>query len=330
MKQITVFKALFIFIILPACHKDSENARIIGIPIDLKVERLEQTLFDTNKSEFRNWLENHKNIKENYFRLIGNPSDSAILKYILEFRKSEHNASLLEDVAKVYSDFSQIENEIKQLFQHIKYYYPEFRIPKIYTFVSGYGSYGFGSDLYYQDDMLIIGLDFFCANKVTLRPAFPTYMLKRMSREYLTASIALLLSQKFNDYNAKDETLLADMLYYGKSYQFVKEMIPTLSDSVVMGYTAQEWSDCHQFSEVIWGHFIERDLFYEKRTSVKSQYVSERPNVSQIGMRCPGRVGRWLGWQIIQSYQKKNSQNITQIMQQKNAKELFMKSGFKP
>lgn len=331
MKHNIFLKVILISLIfLSACSKDSETSLISSIPIDIKIERLEQILFDMKESELKDWLKNHKNIKERYFRLLGSPSDTVIIKSIIDFKKSKHNISLLQDVAKAYEDFFQVESEIKQLFQHIKYYYPECIIPKIYTFVSGYGSYGFGSDLYYERDTLIIGLDFFCANAVTLRPAFPTYMLKRMRREYLTASMALLLSQKFNEYNPKDETLLADMLYYGKSYQFVKEMIPSLVDSVVIGYTAKEWSDCHTFTEVIWAHFIEKDLFYEKRSSVKSQYVSERPNVSQIGRRCPGRIGRWLGWKIVQHYQKQNSQKITEIMKQKDAQYLFMNSGFKP
>ena len=45
---------------------------------------------------------------------------------------------------------------------------------------------------------------------------------------------------------------------------------------------------------------------YESSHFIKNKYVNERPNVTEIGNECPGRIGQWLGWKIVNAYMKNN------------------------
>ena len=51
--------------------------------------------------------------------------------------------------------------------------------------------------------------------------------------------IVLLISERYNA-NPKNQSLLYDMIFYGKSYLFVETMIPNIQDTLITGYSHQE------------------------------------------------------------------------------------------
>jgi uncharacterized protein YjaZ len=48
-----------------------------------------------------------------------------------------------------------------------------------------------------------------------------------------------------------------------------------------------------------------------------------------IDKESPGRIGVWLGWQIVRSYMNNNEVTLQQLLQT-NAEEIFNKSKYKP
>ena len=49
----------------------------------------------------------------------------------------------------------------------------------------------------------------------------------------------------------------------------------------------------------------------------------------EIDNESPGRVGAWIGWQIVRSFAKNNDVPIEELLKM-NAKEIFEKSKYKP
>ena len=49
----------------------------------------------------------------------------------------------------------------------------------------------------------------------------------------------------------------------------------------------------------------------------------------EIDNESPGRVGAWIGWQIVRSYMKNNEVSLPQLLHT-SAKEIFEKSKYKP
>jgi hypothetical protein len=172
------------------------------------------------------------------------------------------------------------------------YYYPDTTIPRVYTAVTGFA----GSDLFVSDSVIIIGLDYYLGEGVTFRPLeFPQYILKRYRQEYIVPSIFLLWSSGLNKTDIEDKSMLAEMVYYGKAYYFTSQILPYASDSLVIGYSGEEISDVKQNQDVIWAHFVEKQLLYETSHFTKKKYMDERPKTLEIGEKCPGRIGEWLG-----------------------------------
>ncbi|MCS6833035.1 MAG: gliding motility lipoprotein GldB, partial [Flammeovirgaceae bacterium] len=106
---------------------------------------------------------------------------------------------------------------------------------------------------------------------------------------------------------------------------------PHTSDTLIIGYTGQELADCYANEERIWRYFVQENLFFETSFERKRKFVEESPRVLEIGDNCPGRIGRWLGWQIIKSFQQKHpTLTLDSLLKIKDANLIFQASKYKP
>ena len=130
--------------------------------------------------------------------------------------------------------------------------------------------------------------------------------------------------------DSKNNTLLADMINYGRSYYFTSKMMPCTSEGWIVGYDDAEMKLVSSNQESIWAHFIDRQLFYETSHFIKNKYTGERPNVFEIGDQCPGRIARWLGWQIVKAYMEKNPDvTLSELMVETDVQKILNLSIFK-
>jgi hypothetical protein len=214
----------------------------------------------------------------------------------------------------------------------IKFYYPDFKMPKVYTVVTG-----FSNDLFVDSTMIVIGLDYFLGKNTRYNvrnhkgEKLPAYMVARYQKEYIVPAAMILFAQLFNQRDDLDKTLLAEMIAFGKTYQFAKMTQPDTPDSLIISYSADEIEKCSANQAILWAHFVQKNLFFDKSFANVNKYIGERPFTSEIGDDCPGRIGRWIGWQIVRSYLKNNPDvNLPLLMSEKNAQFIFEKSKYKP
>jgi gliding motility-associated lipoprotein GldB len=314
-----------------SCESDncSSSVDVSDISIDVEIIRLEESLYQAQSpQEIQRLLKNHPSYLARYANLTGSPDDS--LYYEEYFRITQNPAidTLYQQTREVFADLETLETDFAQAFRHIKYYYPNFTPPKIYTTFTGLGS--MGDDLLVSDSLIVISLDFFVGEKARFRPQVHDYMLGRYSPDYIVPSCIMILSNRFNRTNPADNSLLAEMLYYGKSYYFVQQVMPCLPNTLLAGYETNEITTIEENTAMIWSHFIDNELLYETSHIVKPRYVGERPSTIEINAKIPGRIGRWLGWQIIQSYEEKTGKELPEIMQEADAQQIFIQAKYRP
>ena len=64
---------------------------------------------------------------------------------------------------------------------------------------------------------------------------------------------------------------------------------------------------------------------------VKKKYIEDRPKTYEIGEKAPGRIGTWLGWQIVNKYMaEKDKTTLPELMGIKSPQKLFKESKYKP
>ncbi len=298
--------------------------------VDLDIERLEAKLLNMeSKDSLRQFLKDNPIITNIFLKRENYPNDSIMMEVLLQKFTNPHIDTLLFEIDRVFGDLSVLKNELNTAFNHLKYYYPDANLPKIQTVATG-----LDYDLFVSDSLIVIGLDYYLGQDAKYRPVgMYQYILKRYAPEYIVPSIMLLngIAPKYNHTNVQDKTILADMIAYGKSFYFTKHMMPCVPDSVIIWYTKEEIEGSRKNVDVIWTHFVENELLYETNHMVKKKYIDDRPKTFEIGEKAPGRIGTWLGWQIVNKYIEENpAVTLPEMMQMEDPQRLFKASKFKP
>jgi uncharacterized protein YjaZ len=99
-----------------------------------------------------------------------------------------------------------------------------------------------------------------------------------------------------------------------------------------MGYTPEQIKWCNENEGYIWRYFIEKELLYSDDQKLIPRFINMAPFSKfylEIDNETPGRVGSWVGWQIVRSYMENNEVSLQQLLNS-NAKEIFEKSKYKP
>lgn len=305
------------------CELDPE---ILETDLDLSITRLEQEFFAVkNAEDVLFLLEKYPDFAFAYLQQSDYPSADSLAASLLAIHQDSAMKVLYDSVMAEFPQVSDIEKDLENAFKYIKYYFPDFKTPKVYTFVSG-----LNSDLVVTEDMIVIGLDYFLPADHEFQPDIPRYMAVRYEKPYLVPMIVLAISSQFNSVDPKDNTLLSEMIYYGKAYHFVKAIMPCTPDQYIIGYTPEEIAECYDNEEFIWAHFVENELLYQTNPFEIRKYIGEAPFTDAISTKAPGRLGRWLGWNIVDDYQINARVTLPELMRESRAETIFRQSGYRP
>jgi hypothetical protein len=324
---------IFLFF-LASCKSDKEECafqpQTSSIHVDIQIDHLEDSVVSfTSKQHLVDFFGRHYVMRDIFFNHRGYPSDSAFINILYHRFQSPAIDTVLMETKKVFGDGSELKKEFTNAFTNLKFYYPEFQIPKIQTVITG-----MESDLFVSDTLIIIGLDYFLGKGAKYRPRLYEYMLKRYTKEFVVPSTMLIygIDGRVNQVNPDDKSVLADMIAYGKAYYFAKQMLPCVPDSVFIGYSAKEIGGARENQDIIWKHLVEKEVFFSTSKIIKQKYIDERPTTIEIGDQCPGRIGVWTGWQIVNKFAQQNQKRITlpRLMKLSDAQQIFKGSKFRP
>ena len=308
---------------LNSCH-NSEEIDVSDIKVNVNIVRLDESMMKLrNKEEIKAFLRKNAHFVNQFYQT--SPEDTALINRIDLICQNANTKVFYEETKKSFGDLADLRKELEIGFKHIKYYYPDFKEPQIITTFTA-----LDLELLVSDNLIVIPLETFLGRNAKYRPQYPAYLLKRFDKPYIVPTIMTLLSKKYNRIDPKDRTLLGDMIYYGKSYEFTKAMLPNVADSLVIAYSNDEMTKTWNSQDLVWAYFLEKKLLFDTNDRVKEQYIGNRPKVFEIGEDCPGRIGQWLGWRIVGRYRTENpSISLVELMENANARDIFEKSKYK-
>jgi len=132
--------------------------------------------------------------------------------------------------------------------------------------------------------------------------------------------------------NVSDKTLLSQMIYAGKELYLKDVLLPETTDAEKIGYTPEQIIWCQENESYMWRYFMEDQLLYSTDSKLPSRFINVAPFSKfylEIDNDTPGRVGTWIGWQIVRSFMNNNDVTLQQVLQM-DPMELFQKSKYKP
>ncbi len=326
--------SLAFVLFLSGCERDEEACVFVpetsDVKIKVRIEQFQDSLINVDtRDELVAILTRQPAIRDYILRRSEFPDDSVFINELYNRFNNPHLDTLLQETKQVFGDLSSLENEFEQAFKNITYYYPGFHPPKIQTVISGL----LGNDMLVSDTLIIVSLDFYLGNEGKYRPKVYDYLMRKYDPDDIVPSCMLIygISDRFNRTNLKDKTTLADMVAYGKSFYFAKHMLPCVPDSVFIWYTPEEIKGSRKNEDLIWARFIEDQVLFSTSQQTKRDYLGERPITIQVGEKCPGRIGQWVGWRIVNRYAESHSEvSLPKLMELDNAQQFFKDSNYKP
>lgn len=325
---------IFVGVLVGACQK-KEKAEKSVTKIQLDFVRVDRLFAEAkNVQTIDSLLKKHPEITVGYFQCPPEKIPFLAKDLFSLFQNPDLHKFYLQSQEANFYGGDRLQKELTAAFQRIFDEFPQTKTPKIRTVFSGFGGLSAefsAQNMVVTDSLIIIGLDFFMGKKgLYMPPNVYDYQIRKLEPEALVGQLVLQYSAFFNQQNPEDHTLLSDMIWYGKSYAFTKKVLPNMADTLLFGYTTQELAESNAFQGEVWEHFIDNSLLFKKDEVTKTKYVGERPKTPEIGPACPGSIGRWLGWVIVNQYMAQNPNiNLPKLMANQEANKLFLASGYR-
>ncbi|MCG9970197.1 gliding motility lipoprotein GldB [Christiangramia crocea] len=232
------------------------------------------------------------------------------------------------EVENSFPELSRETDELHSLFQHVKYYFPDFQVPDVITVTS---EVDYKNKIIYTGDYLFVSLDTYLGEDHKFYIGIQEYLKKNFRKEQIVADAAAEIAENYVP-KPESRTFLSHMLYYGKILYLKDLFIPFKSDAEKIGYTQEEldWADANE--DQIWRYFIENELIFDTDSQLYTRFLYPAPFSKfylQLDAESPARLGQYIGRNIIRSYMEKNDVSIKKMLNTP-AEEIFNKANYKP
>lgn len=235
---------------------------------------------------------------------------------------------LRAEVARTFPDFGPYQASLELFFKHLTYYFPEVRIPKVIALTS---EVDYENRVILADSLLLIGLDNYLGADHEFYAGLNRYIAKELDPAYLVSDVAGTYGRSLLPY-PRERSFLAQMVYHGKLLYLKDQLLPLEPDSVKIGYTGQELAWARANEGQIWRYFIEREVLYNTDRELGPRFLDPAPFSKfqlQLDNESPGRIGRYMGWQIVRSYMDRSGASLRELLAMPG-EELFRESNYKP
>lgn len=237
---------------------------------------------------------------------------------------------LYTEVQAAFGDLSEVKPQVEKLLSMIAFHFPNTSIPQhVATLIS---EMDYENKVIYTPEWLVISLDLYLgADHRYYENEFPEYFKKTFSPDQLLPDVVTAFAENAVP-SPKDRTLLSQMIYFGKEMYLKDLLLPGVKDHTKIAYSPEQIQWCHENESQMWQFFIEQQLLYDSDSKNLGRFISPAPFSKfylDIDRESPGRVGVWLGWQIVRAFMKNNNISVEDMLQT-DAKTLFEKSKYKP
>lgn len=308
------------FAILSGCAaKDATEEKIKALPVSLTIDRFDLKFQRADAQAL-------PKLKADYPYLF--PSEFKDSIWIA--RQKDSLQLLIQDAVEAhFKELNHLEKSLSHLFQHIQFYFPEVKTP---TVIGLTNNVDYQIKTVYADSLVLLSLDTFLGANHPLYEGIPNYIRKEMDEVYLPAQVV----DKFAAAQLKgpqNRTFLAHLIWHGKKLYLQDLLNSHIDDAYKMGYTPEEQQWAVENERFIWQYFIEKQLLYDTDPDLIRRFVSPAPFSKfylEIDNESPGRIGAWIGWQMVRAYSERHLNTPLKQLLQMSPEALFQASGYKP
>jgi len=256
------------------------------------------------------------------------PADTVAVSHLFhQFLTEPSFKAVNKKALQTFTNVSDIEKQVSDAFTYIHYYFPGFRLPDIYFFVSG-----FNRPVMMHPKFIGVGTDYYLGSNYTAyKDLTYQYMTYNMRRECVATDLVSTTLFRMFALNGTETKLLDNMLFRGKIMYLLSVVMPQEKPENLMGYTQAQWKWCSENEKQVWGYLIDQKHLFSTDVQLIRKYMNDAPFTTPISQDSPGRLGTWMGWQIVESYMKNNPKiTLPELMKETNYQKMLEDSGYRP
>ncbi len=339
-KTTQIYLFFFIGLLLTSCGRH-KKVDVSNIPVDVKIERFDR---EFNAMETKPMAQQAAYLQKKYgvfyHDVIAmilqdddiNTRDTAYFKLLRRVFATRDYNDLMHDVDSVYPNMDKEEAELTDAFRHIKYYFPQKKLPQVVAYCSG-----FEIQIPVDNNYIGIGLDLFLGGNSRFYPALTAAWPRYLSRNFNAQNICPrviegMAKEDMFPESDSSKTFLSKMIYNGKVMYFMDQVLPDVPDTTKIGYTGAQLKWCQQFQSKIWAYFLDENLLYESDFLKIQKFFNPGPFTSGLGEKNESapKLGVWTGWQIVKEYMEKHPDiTLQQLMADNDAQKILNESKYK-
>lgn len=244
--------------------------------------------------------------------------------------------SIYQEVNNLLKETTDLPDEMGEAFGRTKYFFPNWQPPLVFVYSSDLNDL-YNPITYSLSGDVFIALDAFLGRESVwyeiVQPPVFNYVKEGMNPENILPKLVEAIGKEIIPSTERND-FLGKMILEGKYLILKDALLPKVQDSLKIGYTEAEleWCKIHEYA--IWNYFIESDYLFSSDKELEKRFLDVGPFskfYSDIQQDSPGRVGAWIGWQILRKYhQEKPEVSLKEILLETDAREIFKTSGYKP
>ena len=241
-----------------------------------------------------------------------------------------YNDTLRRDIFKrsdqVFKNFNPYKIEISKNIKQIQDEFGGFYIPKIITINNGID---YNYNVVRSDSIVLVSTDCYLGNNIHYE-SIPNYISMKMNVDYFVKDITESFLQDFIKYPG-DRRFISKIIYYGKLIYSMKK-ITDFDFEKIIGISQENLNWLTENELEIWEYFVKNNLIFSTDISLVKRFINDAP-YSKFGLsidfESSPMVGKWIGYNIVKSYQKKHNIQLKNLVAM-NEYNLYLKSNYSP
>ena len=325
----------FLLVGVFSCNKDKRyEPKTTDKSINVRIIRFDRDFLHLNQ---KNIVQSTRNLYKKYPEIINiytneilgvSATDtSGVANLFSEFLTDSVFAGVNQKTLQVFDDVTSIEKSLSASFSILHSFFPEIKLPEVFFYVSG-----FNRSVLVGSNTIGVGADLFLGSDYQRYQNFTyQYLIKNMTPQQITPVVMSTVLYNNFPFGERNERLIDNMLYRGKMMFLLSKLMPEELPNTIIGYEKREWEWCRKYEKQVWETIMDRNDLFSTDMTLIHKYMDEAPFTTPVSQEAPGRLGTWVGWQIIESYMKNNkSVSLKDLMLNKNYQQIFENSGYKP
>ena len=229
-------------------------------------------------------------------------------------------------------DIKQLKLKLEDAFKHVKYYFPDYEVPRIITYIGPFNAPGIAL----TNNALAIGLQLFAGKDFSFyssmegQELYPLYISCRFEPSYIPAGCMKAVIEDMYPDRSQGRPLIEQMIEKGKVWYALDKILPDMPDSLKTDYTEGQLKWVKANEALVWNYLLQNQSLYVTDPFIVKTFIGEAPSTYGMPDASPGNIGPWVGREIIKAYAGKMPEKTLADIMDTNAKEIFTGSKYKP